>query len=626
MSIRWSSSWSVPLRRLLAVLLAVLVLFTCQRLLFFLLNRANFPNAPWTAFVGGLRFDLSAIGWLYAPWILLVLLSPEERPRWWKVFARSLFHLSNAACFFLNCVDLEYYKFTLKRSTADLFNIATSGGDLGALAPVFVRDYWYVVIIFAASILLADRAYRWAQRRWPAQEVRPWWAWRVVGFVLVLLAGRGGLQYMPLAVLDAANYAPPAYAPLVLNSPFTVMTSIGKPVVRRMDLMPQDQADRIWPVHHRYGERALVPPRTNVVVIVLESFGSAYSARLNPGATEGYMPFLDSLMGQGLWCAQAYANGRRSIDGIPAVLAAMPKMMEEAFTTSPYSDAPITSLATVLGSKGYATSFYHGGRNGTMGFDAFAAHAGFARYVGRNEYPVPADDDGVWGIRDRPFLRFHAEQMAAEQEPFLSTVFTLSSHHPYHLPPEEAARFKGGKLPIHATLRYTDDALRAYFERVRTMPWFQRTLFVITADHTADLERNGQLAGSAYDHWIPLVYYMPGRVEARKYASVTQQIDIVPTVLDILGHDAPFFSFGSSILRPERLPAAISEASAMWMVVTDSVQMRSDGIRPRWVAPMPADPAGPSATAVESGHVLLKAAIQQYTAHLLARDMLLPAP
>lgn len=622
---RWSHTWSLPLRRLLAVLLAVAVLFSAQRLLFFLLNAGSFPDAPWTAFAGGLRFDLSAIGWLYAPWVLLVLLAPEERPRWLRVLARSLFHLSNAVCFFLNCVDLEYYKFTLKRSTADLFNIATSGGDLGALVPVFVRDYWYVALAFMASLWLADLAYRRAHRSGPAVEVRPWWPWRVVALVIVALAGRGGLQYMPLAVLDASSYAPPAYAPLVLNSPFTVMTSIGKPVLRRMDLMPPEQADRIWPVHHRYGDTAWVPPATNVVVIVLESFGAAYSARLNPGGT-GYMPFLDSLMGEGICCTRAYANGRRSIDGIPAILAAMPKMMEEAFTTSPYSDAPITALAGVLAAEGYVTSFYHGGRNGTMGFDAFAAHAGFQRYVGRNEYPDDADDDGVWGIRDRPFLRFHARQMAVEREPFMSAVFTLSSHHPYHLPGEEAARFKGGTQPIHATLRYTDDALREYFATVRGMPWYARTLFVITADHTADLERNGQLAGSAYDHWIPLLYYMPGRIPRRMHEQVTQQIDILPTVLDMLGHDAPFFSFGSSVLRPERLPAAISEASALWMVVTDSVQLRSDGYQARWYAPLQEGAQAPTPTAVEGGHVLLQAAIQQYTAHLLARDMVVPTP
>lgn len=626
MAIRWNPSWSLPLRRMLLVMLAVAGIFSAQRLLFLLLNRDSFPHAPWTAFAGGVRFDLSAIGWLYAPWSLLELLAPLERPRWMRILSRSLFHLSNAVCFFLNCVDLEYFGFTLKRSTADLFSIATAGGDLGHLVPVFVKDYWYVVLAFAASLWLADLAHRRVFRQALPGPLRPWWAWRVVALVLLVLAGRGGLQYMPLAVLDASSYAPPAYAPLVLNSPFTVMTSIGKPMIRRMDLMPPEQADRIWPVHHRYGDTAWVPPATNVVVIVLESFGAAYSARLNPAGTGGYMPFLDSLMGEGMCCTRAYANGRRSIDGIPAVLAAMPKMMEEAFTTSPYSDAPITSLAGVLTAKGYTTSFYHGGRNGTMGFDAFAAHAGFQRYVGRNEYPEPEDDDGVWGIRDRPFLRFHAAQMAAEREPFMSTVFTLSSHHPYHLPPGEAARFKGGTLPIHATLRYTDDALREYFATVAGMPWYARTLFVITADHTADLERNGQLAGSAYDHWIPLLYYMPGSIPRRAHERVTQQIDILPTVLDLLGHDEPFFSFGASMLRPGRLPAAISEASALWMVVTDSVQLRSDGKQARWYAPAPADPHGPSATAVESGHVLLKAAIQQYSAHLLARDMVVPAP
>ncbi len=613
-----------PLLRTVATLGIVAAIFSAQRLLFFLLNRGSFTDPPFSAFLGGLRFDASAIAWLFLPWTLCMLVMPAAKGGLHKVQI-ALFHLSAVICFFLNCTDLEYYKFTLKRSTADLFGIAGGGDDLAHLAPVFARDYWYVVLIFLLSVTVAHLGYRWAARRWPDAAASPWWLWRICLVAITALCSRGGVQYMPLAVLDASAYAPPAYMPLVLNSPFTVMTSVGKPVLAAKTFMPQEEADRLWPVEHHYGQTKLVPGTPNVVLIILESFSATYSSQLNGGRT-GYMPFLDTLMANGLYYTQAHANGRRSIDGLPAIVASMPKMMEEAFITSPYADAPFTSLPNILSAQGYSTSFYHGGHNGTMGFDAFARSAGYQRYSGRDEYPVPADDDGVWGIRDEPYLQFWAHELDKEKQPFFSTVFTLSSHHPYELAPKDAERFKGGQLTIHPTLKYADNALREFFVIASRMPWFKKTLFVITADHTADLERNGEQSGSAYDFWIPIVYYMPGVIKPMADVRTTQQIDILPTVLDLVGYDRPFFALGSSTLRLERPPAAVNQGNATWLIVTPRAQLRSDGERILWhdgigSSWQPANKTVPDAFDLMTAQVELQAAIQQFSTHLSRRDM-----
>jgi len=331
-------------------------------------------------------------------------------------------------------------------------------------------------------------------------------------------------------------------------------------------------------------------------------------------------------MANGLYYTQAHANGRRSIDGLPAIVASMPKMMDEAFITSPYADAPFTSLPNLLAARGYSTSFYHGGHNGTMGFDAFTRSAGYARYSGRDEYPYEGDNDGVWGIRDEPYLQFWAHELNKERQPFFSTMFTLSSHHPYKLPPADAQRFKGGVLTIHPTLKYADNALREFFNTARKMSWYRNTLFVITADHTADLERNGEQSGSAYDFWIPLVYYMPGRITPMADARTTQQIDILPTVLDMLGYEEPFFAFGNSTLRMERPPAAVSQGNATWLIVTPRAQLRSDGDHILWHEGIgsswrPAEKTVPTVFDLATAHVELQAAIQQFNTHLMHRDM-----
>ena len=611
-----------PLYVLLLRLGGMAMLYTLLRLFFWLLNRDQFPAPPHSAFLGGIRFDLSALAWLNMPWVLLALIHPEPSPRFARIQLWTFLAI-NAIGLFFNCIDIAYYSFTLKRSTADLFGIMTAGGDLVSLAPVLIRDYWYIVVLFVVCLALAKWFYALAGKL-PQQGVpaRPTWLWRALAITLVVLCSRGGVQLIPLMVIDASSYAEPAYMPVVLNTPFTIMISLGKPAIEEQRYMTDAEADRLWPVIHQYGDSAITGTRPNVVLIILESFSANYSKLLS-GRSEGYMPFLDTLMANGLTFRNAYANGRRSIDGVPAIIASMPKLMEEAFINSPAIDVPFTSLASTLAAEGYATSFFHGGRNGTMGFDTFTRLAGYQRYVGQDEYPNAADNDGIWGIRDEPFLQYFAKELNNTPQPFHSTVFTLSSHHPYHLPENDAHRFAAGTMPIHPTLRYADHALQQFFGTARKMPWYANTLFVITADHTADLKRDGQLSGSAFDHWIPLVYYMPGRIQPKQEHRTTQQIDIAPTVLDLIGYSKPFFSFGASALRDERMPASVSEGNATWMIITDDVQLRTDGGRVLWaermlkvnggLKPYTSELAGPNRT--------LQAAIQQYHAHLLKRDM-----
>ncbi len=606
-------------------------MYSLLRGLFVRFNAAAFGAVAAPAYWGGIRFDLCALAWLNALWVLLSLAVPRPRGSWRAVLTGLYLGVNGLALFFA-CVDLEYYKFSLKRSTADFLDILTAGSDTANLAPAFARDYWYIVLLYAGLLALLVVAHRRAARLDDGAPLRT--GRRVLGAVLTLaalvVATRGGLQLIPLQVIDAARYAPAAQVPVVLNTPFTLLTTLGKPTVKERHYMAPEQADVLWPVVHRFDAppdpTVRIPERPNVVVIVLESFSAAYSARLTGGP--GYMPFLDELMGQSLNMTHAYANGRRSIDGIPAVLASMPELMDEAFITSRYAQQPFTSLAGVLAAQGYSTSFFHGGRNGTMGFDGFARSAGFQRYVGRDEYPVQGHYDGHWGVWDAPFLQFFAEELGRERQPFMSCVFTLSSHHPYELPADLAAQFSGGTHKIHPVLRYTDEALRRFFDRARTQPWFANTLFVITADHTADLERNGQQYSKAIDYWVPLLFHMPAHLPARDQHRVTQHIDILPTVLDLIGHREPFFSFGHSALRPSSPPYAVMASNQVFHAVGDRFAIHFDGERLLGVDQLGPDSTGPSGEPRDlvayDMLTRLQAVVQQFNGHLLHNTLTVP--
>ncbi|MBK9765490.1 MAG: LTA synthase family protein [Flavobacteriales bacterium] len=615
-----------PLTVLLLRLGAVGVIYTLTRVLFTWFNADLFPAVPPSSFLGGMRFDAFAIAWTNLPWILLVLIHPSPTNSVFRRIQLGVFLVVNAIALFFQFVDMEYYTFTLKRSTADLFRIMTTGNDTANLAPVFIRDYWYILVLYLIALFVLAKAYRLAERvsgdplqKWPWRI-----GWRFIAIAGLLIASRGGVQLIPLQVLDAARYGGAENLPVTLNTPYTIMTSVGKPTLSEKHYMTEAEADALWPVHHQYADTFNLKPRTNVVLVILESFSAAYSAKLSGDV--GYMPFLDSLMGASLNMTRAYANGRRSIDGIPAILASIPELMDEAFITSPYASLPFTSLANVLAGEGYSTSFYHGGRNGTMGFDGFTRSAGFQRYVGLNEYTGPAaDQDGHWGVRDRPYLHYWANELAKEPAPFFSTVFTLSSHHPYELPPEEKEKFAGGTQDIHPTLRYTDDALRQFFETARGMSWYTNTLFVITADHTADIDRTGQAYNRATDYWVPLFYFAPGAIEPLDQVRVTQQIDILPTILDLLGYDKEFFSFGHSALRKEAADLAIMSSNGIYQAISTQWHMQYDGTNKFQALPLDSTFAaaqiGTSDLGTDDMFRSFQAAIQQFNGHLVRGEL-----
>ena len=289
----------------------------------------------------------------------------------------------------------------------------------------------------------------------------------------------------------------------------------------------------------------------NVVVLVLESFGKEYFGSLNKeledGNYKGYTPFLDSLVSESLVYKYSFANGQQSIDGLPSILSGIPRFVEPFFLT-PASLNKLSSVGGELKKKGYYTAFFHGARDGSMGFQAYARAVGYPDYFGREEYGNDDDFDGNWAIWDEEFLQFFADKMSSFPQPFSAGIFTASSHHPYVIPDRYKGVFPDGTLEIHKCIRYSDNALRLFFEKASKESWFENTLFVLTADHTNQTEHP--------EYWtdygryaVPIIFYTPdGDLKGYRDA-IAQQIDIMPTVLSYLGYDKPYVSFGCDLLN-----------------------------------------------------------------------------
>lgn len=573
----------VRLTLLFKRLLLLLMIYQISRLIFLFVNYGYFESASFTgilmAFVTGLRFDLTVILMINFIFCLLHLVPTRLFfTNGMQTFLKYLFFISNIPFILLNCVDLEYFKYQGKRTTADLFDLFGMGEDMQNTIPQMAKDFWYVLLVFVLLSILLIYGYGQIRNKIKMPQTRygiaDWFVALLLGGLLILGA-RGGMQYKTLNIMSAARLSSPALVPLVLNTPFTVIRTYGKEPVEEKIYMSHEEALTYFNPHHHFQKQAPFKNQ-NVVIIILESFSSEYIGALNGG--HGYTPFLDSLIGESLTFTRAFANAKKSIDGIPAIIASLPTLMPASYVSSPYNGNRLQSIAGILKSKNYSSAFFHGGNNGTMNFDNFTMITGFEKYYGRREYPGD-DYDGNWGVFDEPFYYFFIDKCNGMKQPFVNVFFTLSSHHPYSIPAKQKGRFPKGSLPIHESIGYADFALQQFFGKAKQAPWFSNTLFVITADHTGPAERP-EYNTSLGHYCIPILFYHPGDSLRGISARVTQQTDIIPGILDYLNYNEPFSAFGNSLFDTSNTPFAVNYNGTIFQAVDNDHLIQFDGDEP----------------------------------------------
>ena len=182
--------------------------------------------------------------------------------------------------------------------------------------------------------------------------------WFIFLLILTLatLGIRGGTQRVPIDVVNAGSMTKMDEIPLVLNTPFTLIKSFEQKALAVLNYYEPAELERAYSPFHQYPSTQ--KKRDNVVVLILESFGKEYTGI---GNALSVTPFLDSLMNYGLVFTNAFSNGTKSIEGIPAILSSLPSLMPNPFINSLYANNQQSSLATLLGEEGYESSFFHGG-------------------------------------------------------------------------------------------------------------------------------------------------------------------------------------------------------------------------------------------------------------------------
>ena len=547
---------------------------------------------------GGLVFDTAAILVTNSLYIVVLLLTP------WRRLAQWVYVVINAVALAVNLADCVYFRFTMRRTTTTVFNEFQNENNLAGVIGTEMVNHWYLVLLFIILVYAMWKLYRSPGK---AAPVGKWWVWYPSQVLLLaacapfVVAGiRGGFTtaVRPITISNANQYVDrPIEAALVLNTPFSIYRTIGKDVFVVPNYFSDEKtlASIYTPIHTPNDSLAGANSslltlhsslKKNVVVLIVESFGREYIGALNEtlekGQYKGYTPHVDSLVSHSTTFRYSFCNGRKSIDGMPSILSSIPMFVEPFFLT-PASMNQVSGIASLLAGEGYETAFFHGAQRGSMGFMAFARSTGFQQYYGREDYNddprFGGDDDfdGMWAIWDEPFLQYYATKMSEMKEPFMTAVFTASSHHPYHVPEQYKDVYPEEGIEIHKCIRYTDMAIGKFFEKASHEPWFKNTIFVLTSDHT-NLSDHPFYQTDIGGFCSPIIIYDPSQPVGEMQDKIAQQIDILPTVMGMLHYQKPYFGFGIDLLNtPAEDTWAVNYLNGIYQYVKHGHVLQFDG-------------------------------------------------
>ena len=507
----------------------------------------------------GLKFDLVSIIYLQAIFIIMFFLPGRPSSNLWYNKTLSFFYFFGSFIGLgLNFVDFAYYRFNLTRINAQFFESIENEDNKFNLILHFSFEYIHLIILYFFVVIIWIYTYRLikvklTKRKFDILNLIK----SSLIFLIVMFLCVGGVRgdykksTRPITLIHAMeNVNIPQHADVILNSPFTVIRTLGKTNFKSTNIFTKNEIKKIVKPIKFYPNKGNINIKPNVMIFILESMGREYWGSLNSKKNipnyKGYTPFLDSLANHSLRFPNFYANSRKSIHGMPAILAGIPSF-ETAYTSSAYSNQPVESIVSVTKELGYTTSFFHGASNGSMGFLGFSKTLGFDNYYGKDEFDNDLEFDGYWGIWDEPFFQFTKEKIDNTKQPFLTTLFSVTSHEPYIIPEKYEGFFDKGYVPMHKVVGYTDYALKNFFDEAKKESWFDNTIFIFTADH------GNQTYYSYYEKTInrsanPSMIHCPKGNLNGVSLKLGQHMDIFPTIVDLIGYDKPFRSWGKSLI------------------------------------------------------------------------------
>lgn len=547
--------------RFALVMLAISV--PCRIVFLLLFNRESgalsFGNIG-LSLIHGFRFDAAAFAMVF--FLPIILFSLPIR---WRIYSRLTWFVALFLFFFVFAItlgDIIFYSISHRRSAAEMFAVFASLKDLWSFVSGSII---YIAVALPFGILPFYFLFR-RQIRTPLPDIA-WWQATLMVVVLSLLgiiAIRGGLQGRPLNVTHAFVTGDYFLGNVTLNPVFALLKLVAAgdslpvnralgdaPLVEIQQMVGGEKEKFLDAAYPFYRELNPTQPqlKKNVVIFIMESWSAKDMGAF--GNANRATPNFDRVAAGGLLFTDAYALGSRSITAVPTIVSSIASMFGRAYTTSSFATNRQRGMGTIFSAQGYETIFLAGYKAGAQGFSTYMKVAGFEQIYTREKFGLTSDkSDGIWGIYDEYTFEELHKVLAKAQKPFIAVVPSLHPHHPYKLPENYAEKkyYKNiDRTDHYNALRYSDYALGKFFALAEKSPYYKNTVFIITADHTYTQE------GVLNKFHVPILFYSPGFLKPAQDGRIASQLDILPSVLDLLNVHTTHSGMGKSLFTKKPL-------------------------------------------------------------------------
>jgi phosphoglycerol transferase MdoB-like AlkP superfamily enzyme len=296
--------------------------------------------------------------------------------------------------------------------------------------------------------------------------------------------------------------------------------------------------------------------RPNVVIVIIESFTADLTKTL--GNEDGITPHFDTLMHKGVLFSQIYSAGSRTDKGLIATLAGFPTLAAGSIVKWPEKMQKIPAISQVLFKNGYHTSFFYGGESEFDNYKAFILSHDYQKLIDKNSFKG-GETGSLWGKYDELVFARQVSDLNKEQQPFFSTLLTLTNHEPYDVPGKPKFGNADNVAKFKSTAYYTDSCINAYLTNAKKQAWYKNTLFVFVADHGHILPKNTNDISVPQRYHIPLLFYgevIKDEFKGKKFDNIGSQTDIAATLLAQLNISARAFTWSKNLLNPYSKPFA----------------------------------------------------------------------
>jgi len=465
-----------------------------------------------------------------------------------------------------------------------------------------IRESFPVGTLLGA-LAVTTLALVWASRGWLLRTAKP--ATRRSTRIAVWLASVAVAAGLSAAwSMDARNGTNEYQKELSANGLYSLAYAFGNNEIEYFDFYATHPPSAGTPSAGLPRIVSATPPK-NVVIVTLESLSSSFMA--HGGNTRGLTPNLDRLADEGLFLANLHATGNRTVRGLEALSLAIPPLPGHSIIWRKHN-RNMETLGAVLADHGYVNRFMYGGYARFDNMDAYFAGNHY-QPIDRSQFPERHRGFGnIWGVADEHLYDYALEQMdrdAASGKPFLMHLMTTSNHTPFTFPEGRIDLPRGRP----GAVKYSDYAVGRFIEMARAKPWFKDTVFILVADHCASSKGRTSLPPENYH--IPAIIYSPAHLAPHTDARLASQIDLVPSVLDLLGLAEHTRFMGRSVLHayPDAGRAFIATYQKLGYLTPDQLVVLSPG---RKIEDWRLDAHHEPAAAVRQPDTLVARAIDAY--------------